>query len=116
MGASTLPAALKRWIRSLRRVHAQILHVARLFEDPERAGGGPGADEHRRRAAASDPTLMQEYLTSIGEQLHALRDEVEEYIVTRSPVAARPGTQEKLDAMRERVERGEGLFHDQDGR
>ena len=107
---------MRGWIRRVTRVHAGLLHAARLFSDAKRAGGGPAADEHRARAARGDRTLLQEFLTVALEQIAAIRDDVEREIEQQAPTAARPGTPEKLNEMRARVERGEGIFHEQDGR
>lgn len=83
----------------------------RLYGNPERAGGQSlQGNAYAARAASGDRTLLHEALTSSIDELIAIRELVEKVMASGTPTPAAPGTKDKVEEMRLRVERGENLF------
>lgn len=88
----------------------------RLYGSPEKAGGQSlQGNTYQARAANGDRTLLHEALSVSIDELHAIREEVEKQMAAAPPIAAAPGSKEKVEEMARRVERGESLFIEGDG-
>jgi hypothetical protein len=98
------------------RCHAHLCAIVRLYGDPSKAGGQSNAGEtYASRAARGDQTLLYDCITVTVDELVAVRDEIQARIDAAPPTAAAPGSQEKVDEMARRAERGESLFIKGDG-
>jgi len=107
---------LKAWLMRVVRIHAHLCQVVRLYGNPARAGGQSLLGEtYQARAARGDRTLLQDCLTTAIDELVGVRGEVETAIEDVAPIAAQPGSSEKVKEMARRAERGESLFVDGDG-
>ena len=110
------PRVLAAWLHRTARVHAHLCAIVRLYGSPERAGGQSNqGDTYAARAAAGDRTLLYDCLTVSRDELDAIRAEVEAAMDAAAPVAAPPGTADKVEEMARRAERGESLFIRGDG-
>ena len=107
----TVGSSLADWLRRTARVHAHLCAIVRLYGNPERAGGQSlQGNAYAARAASGDRTLLHEALTSSIDELIAIRELVEKVMASGTPTPAAPGTKDKVEEMRLRVERGENLF------
>ncbi len=90
--------------------------MVRLYGAPEKAGGQSlQGDTYVARAASGDRTLLYESLTVALDEIGRIRDEVDAQMASAPPTPAAPGTPEKVEEMRRRMERGDALFIDGDG-
>ena len=97
-------------------MHAHLCAIVRLYGNPERAGGQSlQGNAYAARAASGDRTLLHEALTSSIDELIAIRELVEKAMAAATPPAAAPGSKDKVEEMRLRVERGDSLFIKGDG-
>ena len=112
----SIGSTLADWLRRTARVHAHLCAIVRLYGNPERAGGQSlQGNAYAARAASGDRTLLHEALTSSIDELTAIRELVEKAMASAAPTAAAPGTKDKVEEMRLRVERGDSLFIEGDG-
>jgi hypothetical protein len=112
----SLGSSLADWLRRTARVHAHLCAIVRLYGNPERAGGQSlQGNAYAARAASGDRTLLHEALTLSIDELIEIRELVEKAMAAATPTAAVPGTKDKVEEMRLRVERGDALFIKGDG-
>ena len=112
----SLGSSLADWLRRTARVHAHLCAIVRLYGNPERAGGQSlQGNAYAARAASGDRTLLHEALTLSIDELIEIRELVEKAMAAATPTAAVPGTKDKVEEMRLRVERGDSLFIKGDG-
>lgn len=106
-----LPDEMKAWLRRAAMTHAHLCYIVRLFGNPSKAGGTSLAGEtFEARAARGDRTLLYDALGYCGEELAAIRAEVQAAMDAAPPTAAPPGSAEKVAVMVARAERGESIF------
>jgi hypothetical protein len=111
-----VPVEIRAWLHAVARVHAHLCSVVRLYGNPTSAGGQSLLGEtYAARAARGDRTLLQDCLTLAIDELAGIREQVEAAIANTTPVAALPGTLDKVKEMAARAERGEQLFDERDG-
>lgn len=84
-----------------------------------RAFGTPGSskrtDSFQVRAAAGDYTLLHDCISRCIVDLEALAGRLEREI-DPEPTTAIPGSEEKIEVLRERFASGKRIFHDDDER
>lgn len=106
--AAGLPPRLSRWLRRVTRVHAHLCNVVRLY-GAARANVIAG-DQWRARALAGDRTILLDAIGFAAGELEAVRLQIETDMEDAAPVAAAPGSPEKVAALALRVERFQSLF------
>ena len=106
--AAGLPPRLSRWLRRVTRVHAHLCNVVRLYGEA-RANVIAG-DQWRARALAGDRTILLDAIGFAAGELEAVRVQIETDMEDAAPVAAAPGSPEKVAALALRVERFQSLF------
>ena len=106
--AAGLPPRLSRWLRRVTRVHAHLCNVVRLYGEA-RANVIAG-DQWRARALAGDRTILLDAIGFAAGELEAVRLQIETDMDDAPPVAAAPGSPEKVAALALRVERFQSLF------
>jgi hypothetical protein len=106
--AAGLPPRLSRWLRRVTRVHAHLCNVVRLYGEA-RANVIAG-DQWRARALAGDRTILLDAIGFAAGELEAVRLQIENDMDDAAPVAAAPGSPEKVAALALRVERFQSLF------
>ncbi len=106
---------LVKWLHRVARCHAHLCAIVRLYGNPSKAGGQSNAGEtYQARAARGDRTLLYDALTRTIDELTEVRDEIGATMDAAEPTTAAPGTQDKVEEMCRRAERGESLFVDGD--
>ena len=106
--AAGLPPRLSRWLRRVTRVHAHLCNVVRLYGEA-RANVIAG-DQWRARALAGDRTILLDAIGFAAGELESVRQQIETDMDDAAPVAAAPGSPEKVAALALRVERFQSLF------
>lgn len=87
-----------------------MCHVARAYGCPQ---ASKRTDSFATRAAEGDRTLLHDCLTRVSRELEELAAKVEKDIEPKS-TQAMPGSQEKIEILKERFEQGKKLFADDD--
>lgn len=105
-----LDPALRKHLRKVSRCYSYLCHVARAYGCPQKS---KRTDSFATRAAEGDRTLLHDCLTKVSRELEELAARVEKDIEPKS-TQAMPGSQEKIEILRERFEQGKKLFADDD--
>lgn len=84
--------------------------MARAYGCPQKS---KRTDSFATRAAEGDRTLLHDCLTKVSRELDELAAIVEKDIEPKS-TQAMPGSQEKIEILRDRFEKGKKLFADGD--
>jgi hypothetical protein len=88
----------------------------RLYGDPTKAGGQSLQGEtYAARAARGDRTILYDAIGLTIDELVEIRADIQAVIDAATPTEAGPGTQDKVQEMARRAERGESLFVEGDG-
>ena len=108
---------LNEWLRRVARVRAQLGCCVGVYANPMRSGGQSLLGEgYAERASLGDRSILHEFLTTAIEQLVQIREEVELAMARGiEPTTHLPGTEAKVELLRERAARGDQLFLDADG-
>lgn len=86
----------------------------RLYGDPEGAARHATSTVYHARAAAGDPIVLHDAIVVTIDKLVVIRDEIQAHMDGAEPTTAAPGSQDKVEELRRRYERGDSLFIDGD--
>lgn len=106
-----MPPALRRLLVELARAAATCRAAIKSYVDPSSVGG-----RHGERIAAGDLSILDEFAATAGEQIDAVRVEIQAQMEPRSPVRHLPGTRAKVEDLARRAAEGRGLHHPDDAR
>jgi hypothetical protein len=111
---SGLDPSLRGWLIRATRLHAHLCSVVRIYARPGRVSRT--GDSYASRAARGDQTLLFDCMRLVGDEGHAIADEILRSMDATPPTAALPGSKDKVAEMRRRAARGESLFSTKDKR
>ena len=106
-----MPKKVTRWLTRLSRIQAHAAYIARLFRQPEIAGGQSLEGEtYQARAARCDQTLLHDAFLLIRDEADVGVAEVQAEMDAAPPTAAPPGTPAKVAEMEARALAGKSIF------
>jgi hypothetical protein len=101
-----LSPSLRKFVTRLARIGARLSWCVELVYHPSKGGQG----ELVERAKAGDHTLVLDTVREVEYQCSLLGDEIEVFMKPAHPLAAEPGSLERVDAMARRQAARQHLF------
>lgn len=90
-----LSPSLRKFLTKLARIGARVTWCIELLYDPESGGQGELCD----RARAGDHTLVLDTVREVEYQASCLGDDIEVFMTPPQTIAAKPGTQAKVEIL-----------------
>lgn len=101
-----LSPSLRKFVTRLARIGARVSWCVELIYDPRKGGQG----ELVTRAQSGDHTLVLDTVREVEYQCSLLGDDIEVFMKPPHPLAAEPGSLERVDAMARRQAARQHLF------
>lgn len=100
---------VRKHLRKISRCYAYMCHVVRAFGKPT----GTRTDSFSLRAKAGDKTLLHDCVSRCIRDLEIIAEALDAEIEP-APTEFMPGTEKKIEVLRERFKNGQKIFSKQD--
>jgi hypothetical protein len=100
---------VRKHLRKISRCYAYMCHVVRAFGKPT----GTRTDSFSLRAKAGDKTLLHDCVSRCIRDLEIIAEALDAEIEP-DPTEFMPGTEKKIEVLRERFNNGQKIFSEQD--